>query len=314
MTEPLVSVLIPAFDAEATIAETLQSVLAQTWPRLEIVVVNDGSADRTAEITKGFDGVRLIQGANRGAAAARNAAYRESAGDYIVFLDADDVLHPEKIERQVRLLEAHPGEVSCCRWGRFDGDVSKAAFRREPVWADMDPVGWIATSWLGGGMMFPGAWMVPRAIADAAGPWDESLSLNDDGEYFTRVLLAGGGVRFSDEAVVYYRIGGGANLSASKSRAAFESGYRVCELATVRLMASENSERTRKASATMYQRFAYDCFATAPDLAAKAEARAAELGGSDLKAPGGSVFQTVASVAGWKTAKRLQSLVRGERK
>ncbi len=312
MTQPLVSVLIPCRNAERTVAETLESVLCQTWGCVEAIVVENGSTDDTASVLESFSqrGVHVIRHEKSGAGAARNRAYNECSGEYLVFLDADDVLHREKISHQVRLLEDNPGCVSCCRWGRFVEQPDDAVFREYPVWRDMEPVDWLTTSWLGGGMMFPGTWMIPRAEAESAGPWNESLSLNDDGEYFTRVVLASAGVRFHSDAIVYYRAGDGTNLSAAMDRAALESGFRVCELATNRLLEAERSDRTLKASATMFQRFAYDCFSNAPDLAKQAELCAQRLGGSDLKAPGGTLFKAIAAVAGWKVAKRLQSLRR----
>src|SRR3954464_13410106 len=103
MTKPLVSILIPAFNAEEWIADSLRSAIAQTWPNKEIVVVDDGSKDRTAAIAREFaaQGVRVITQANQGAAAARNTAFSASTGAFIQWLDADDLLGPTKIAAQM---------------------------------------------------------------------------------------------------------------------------------------------------------------------------------------------------------------------
>ncbi len=102
---PLVSILIPAYNHENWIAESIQSALAQTWPNIEIIVVNDGSTDRTAEIAKSFvPKIKVVSTENRGLSAAVNTAYRHCSGDYIQELDADDLLLPDKIERQLRAL------------------------------------------------------------------------------------------------------------------------------------------------------------------------------------------------------------------
>lgn len=123
-SEPLVSVIVPAFNAEATLAEALRSALAQTYPNIEIVVVDDGSSDRTAEIAAGFEGVTLIRKANGGIASARNAGIAAAKGEWIAPLDADDLWHPTKIARQVAAAQsaaAPPGFVYC--WLRMiDGD------------------------------------------------------------------------------------------------------------------------------------------------------------------------------------------------
>src|SRR5215469_16198822 len=95
--KPLVSILIPAYNAEEWIAYTLRSALAQTWPHREIIVVDDGSRDRTTRIVRRFasKGVALFSRENRGQSAARNQAFQFSQGDYIQWLDADDLLAPD---------------------------------------------------------------------------------------------------------------------------------------------------------------------------------------------------------------------------
>ena len=104
--KPLVSILIPAYNSEEWIADTIQSAIAQTWQRKEIIVVDDGSSDRTAEVARRFASkeVSVVSTENQGAAAARNHALQLSQGDYIQWLDADDLLAPDKIERQLAAL------------------------------------------------------------------------------------------------------------------------------------------------------------------------------------------------------------------
>src|SRR2546423_13677748 len=100
---PLVSILIPAYNAERWIAETIQSALAQTWPGNEVIIVDDGSLDRTLEVARQFasGNVLVVTQQNRGASAARNKAFELCQGDYIQWLDADDLLAPDKIARQM---------------------------------------------------------------------------------------------------------------------------------------------------------------------------------------------------------------------
>src|SRR5690242_5922162 len=105
--EPLVSILIPAYNAQRWLAETLRSALAQTWPRKEIIVVDDGSTDQTPAIARQFASrqVSVISQSNRGAAAARNKAFSVCQGDYVQWLDADDLLAPDKIAEQIEKSE-----------------------------------------------------------------------------------------------------------------------------------------------------------------------------------------------------------------
>src|SRR4051794_15684167 len=101
---PLVSILIPAYNSQEWIAETIDSALKQTWANKEIIIVDDGPKDQTLEIAKRYEpqGVRVVSQPNQGAAVARNTAFALAKGDYIQWLDADDVLDPHKIEYQIQ--------------------------------------------------------------------------------------------------------------------------------------------------------------------------------------------------------------------
>ncbi len=106
---PLVSVIIPVFNTEAHIAGAIESAFAQTYKNHEIIVVNDGSTDRTLEVVRRFDrNVRLLQTPHLGPSAARNAGIQASQGDYLVFLDADDLILPQKFTLQTQYLKANP--------------------------------------------------------------------------------------------------------------------------------------------------------------------------------------------------------------
>lgn len=104
----LTSVIIPCFNQAKFLGETLESVFAQTYPRYEVIVVDDGSTDGTAKVAARFDPVRTLRQRNRGLAAARNAGFRASAGRFVVFLDADDRLLPNALEDGVASLDANP--------------------------------------------------------------------------------------------------------------------------------------------------------------------------------------------------------------
>ncbi|MBE9076934.1 glycosyltransferase family 2 protein [Romeria aff. gracilis LEGE 07310] len=114
LDNPLVSVIVPAYNAEKFIAETLDSVMAQTYSNLEVLVVDDGSQDRTGEIVAAYTQknrrIRLLRQQNAGVAAARNFAIAQSTGEFIAPLDADDIWYPENLEQQVqRLIETNAG-------------------------------------------------------------------------------------------------------------------------------------------------------------------------------------------------------------
>ena len=115
MTEPSISVVIPAFRAERTIQRAMDSVLAQTKPASEIIVVDDGSPDNQAAIVSQYGPpVILLRQANGKTAVARNTGIERATGDFVAFLDADDYWEPEKLERQLAVFATHP-RSGCCR-------------------------------------------------------------------------------------------------------------------------------------------------------------------------------------------------------
>ena len=315
MPTPLVSILIPCYNAAPWLAATLESALAQTWPNKEIILVDDGSTDGSVAIAQRFAarGVRVFSQPNAGASAARNHALREARGDFFQFLDADDLLSPGKLTAQLALLATRaPGTVASCAWGRFADDPAAAQFVDAAVFRDFSPVDFLVLAATTGAMMHPASWLVPRSIAEKSGPWDESLSLNDDGEYFCRVLLASAGVAFCADAGVksYYRSGLAGSLSQRRSIRARRSQFHSVELMARHLRAAEESPRTRRAAADYFQRFIYDFFPAPADLMPQAAAQVAALGGSSLSAPPmGARTRLLASLVGWKTVWRLKYLL-----
>lgn len=308
---PLVSVLIPCYNAASLIGETLDSVLRQTWPNLEIIVVDDGSEDDSVAVVERLESsrVRLVRQSNAGAATARNRALAESNGDLIQYLDADDLLSPRKIELQVDRLTNRVDCIASAEWARFYRSPDEAAFLRDDTWQDLPPVEWLVRAWeQGGGMLFPALWLVPRPIVRSVGPWREDLSLNDDGEYFTRVVLASKQVLFADEARTYYRSGIEGSLSGLKSRKGWDSQFTAVALCESYLIAREDSDRTRRVCSMLWQRFAHASYPYYATLANKALERAGKLHGARLTPGGGHAFRVVASLLGWKAARVLQRI------
>src|SRR5271170_7259166 len=123
MRVPLVSILIPAYNAEEWLGYTLQSAIGQTWQRKEIIVVDDGSTDRTAEVARRLASkeVKVVSTENRGLSRAVNHAYQLCQGDYIQELDSDDLLSPDKIEIQLAALREGDSKriLLSSPWARF---------------------------------------------------------------------------------------------------------------------------------------------------------------------------------------------------
>ncbi len=309
---PLVSILIPCYNSASWIAETLESALAQTYSKTEIIIVDDGSTDATFEIAKQYarSNLKVIHQENKGQCAAENRAIREAQGNFIQYLDADDLLAPDKIERQIALLGADETEyISSCEWARFYESPEGATFKYQPLWQDLQPIDWLVCAWENHLMMHGAAWLIPRQIIEKAGPWDERLSLINDFDYFSRILLASRGIKFCLGARTYYRSGNKSSLSANISKQARQSQFLSLCLGTATLLNVENSSQTRRTCADVFQRFIYEAYPDVPELRHQARAKVRELGGTKLKAAGGPFFNVVAAITGWKVAKRIQLLL-----
>lgn len=311
MTHPLVSVLIPCFNAEKYIGETLESVLAQTWPNLEIIVVDDGSTDGSADVVRSFarPNLRLIEQANRGQTAALNVCLRYATGQYVQYLDADDLIAPRKIELQVRRLADNPDCVATAEWARFYDAPDTARFDPEPVWKDLDPIDWLALSRAeGGGMMLPALWLIPMRIVLSVGPWREELTLNNDAEYFTRILLAAGRVLFCPGARCFYRSAVPGSLSGRRTPEAWSSQFRVLEFCEAYVRQREDSERIRRGFALSWQHLAHAAYPYDAELAERALDRANKLHPVRIRPGGGLRFRLMSELIGWRLARRLQVL------
>jgi glycosyltransferase involved in cell wall biosynthesis len=287
--KPLVSILIPAYNAENWIADTLQSAVAQTWEHKEIVVVDDGSKDRTLAVARRFEsvGVKVFTQKNQGAAAARNKAFSLCRGDYIQWLDADDLIAPEKIAKQMQAAEGAPNRriLLSGEWGRFMYRYDRARFVPTALWCDLSKVEWLIRKMGQNLYMQTATWLVSRELTDAAGPWDTRLLGDDDGEYFCRVLMASEGVRFVPGARVYYRDSGASSLSyIGASERKRDAQWLSMRLHIGYLRSLEDSERVRAACVSFLQNWMGCFYPERLDLFAQAEEMARTMGGH-LEAP-----------------------------
>jgi glycosyltransferase involved in cell wall biosynthesis len=285
--KPVVSILIPAFNAQESIAQTLWSAINQTWESKEIIVVDDGSTDETRVIVREFEalGVRSYTQQNQGAAAARNNAFLFSHGDYIQWLDADDLLAPDKISRQMEAAKAigNPRILLSSPWGRFMSRWYRAKFTPSELWHDLSPTEWLLRK-LGQNLsMQTATWLTSRELAESAGPWDTRLLGDDDGEYFGRVLLASERVHFVPNARVYYR--GPAltsdNLSyVERSSRRLQAEWLSMKLQIEYLRSLEDSDRVRAACLNYLQRYLIYFYPVQTEIVHEIDALAKQLGGT----------------------------------
>lgn len=206
VASPLVSIVIPAFNAAGTLDRALASVAAQTYPSWEAIVVDDASRDDTAALVerRGDRNIRVLRRATRGGpSVARNDGIAAARGELVAFLDADDEWLPEKLARQVAALAQHPGAglVACdMRAVHEDGSNGASVFARQAPSAGPDA--WkalLASSFIG-----TSAVLAPRPLLQEVGGFDTSLAVGEDQDLFIKLALRGEVVIVPEALAIYH--------------------------------------------------------------------------------------------------------------
>jgi glycosyltransferase involved in cell wall biosynthesis len=310
---PLVSICMPAYNAEKYIAEAIQSIINQTYNNWELIIVDDGSTDATGSIAKSFTGERIstYHQENKGQCAAANKAYSLSKGGLIKFFDADDILSPGFIQSQVVKLNNNCDCVASAQWGRFSNDDLKTFnLNYEEVWKDLATDEWLVRSWKNARpMMQCGLWLIPRKIVERAGLWDERLSLINDFDFFTRVLINSRMVLFTPGATLYYRSGIQNSLSGTKNRKAYESAFLSIEKATAALLAVRDDNEAKLSCANIWQNFIYEMYPGHKNILHKAYSKLQYLPKPSLKFPCGGYTMMLNGIFGWKVTKLLKQVL-----
>jgi Glycosyl transferase family 2. len=248
-----------------------------------------------------------------GAAAARNLGFSLSRGDYIQWLDADDLLAPDKIATQMDNAMAHDATkrmLFSSTWGRFMYRFHRAHFVPTPLWCDLSPLKWLLLK-LDQNLFMPTAtWLVSRELTEAAGPWNTQLLGDDDGEYFCRILRASNGIRFIPTATVFYRMSGTNSLSyVGRSHRKMEALFLSMQLHIGYLRSLEDSARVRVACVKYLQNQLLAFHPERPDIVRLAHELAATLGGR-LELPRLSwKYAWIQEAFGWPLVKQILLLV-----
>jgi glycosyltransferase involved in cell wall biosynthesis len=260
---PLVSILIPAFNAEKYLGQTLECASSQSWANKEIIVVDDGSTDETLNVSRRFENkkwIKVITQENIGASAARNRALREAQGEYIQYLDSDDLMDERKIELQIRSRTfCESSELYSCSSFGFYLNPKFGMPLKNSLWQNLSASQWLYKAAKYGHWLPPHAYLVPRKLIEKAGFWDERLSLNDDGEYFFRLIGNCNYIKFCPEATVYYRRGNIKSLSSQRSKRHLESLFLSIELSIEQLFGKLEEEIADEA-AIKYLQYNIDKF------------------------------------------------------
>ena len=200
MADPLVSVIVPVHAGERFLGAALDSVAAQTYPRVETIVIDDGSPDRAAEIAAERSGVRVLRQPRSGVAAARNAGAGAARGELLAFLDQDDEWHPSKLARQVSTLRERP-------------DVALVLTHMDIVLTPGTPrPSWFPAEWQDEPQpgYIPSTWLMHRDTFARIGPFDTTYEIACDSDWLARFKDAGlaDATALLPDALVTWRIHG----------------------------------------------------------------------------------------------------------
>lgn len=307
--EPLVSILIPAYNAEQWIKDTIRSALDQTWERKEIIMVDDGSSDGTYSIAGGFGSkiLKVVRQDNAGGPAARNKALSLAQGDFIQWLDHDDLLAPDKIALQIRAIEYGEDRriLLSSASGTFYYRHRKARFIANMLWQDLTPLEYLINKFEKNIWLQSGAWLVSREISEKAGPWWELRSPDDDGEYFCRIVMSSMKIKFVSNAKSYWRIGNYRSMSEKKSDEALDALFASTCRCIEHLRSLDDSERSRKACVQFIQDRLINFYPEKTEIVKKSFDLARELGGDLIPPPLKWKYAGIKKIFGYAAAKDI---------
>ena len=318
--KPLVSIIIPVFNAEKYLSATIFSAINQTWANKEIIIVDDGSTDNSLLIAKKFENewIKVFTQQNKGAGSARNKALSESKGDFIQFLDADDLLSCDKISSQVEILLQHPNKLAVCSTIHFFdnqnlNESTTSAYEDSFLFDTDNPADFIINLYGGaqdrGSMVQTNAWLTPIEIIKKAGYWSEFYSPDDDGEFFCRALLAGSGVVYTRDCFNYYRKHTHhINLSAVKTKKSLQGRFQSFLLKKEHLLKATDNTIAKKALAHSAMDLAVAAFTVDRILANQIFNVIKEIGGTNyIPVLGGPKLEMIKKTIGWKTTLSLRN-------
>jgi glycosyltransferase involved in cell wall biosynthesis len=308
-SSPLVSIVMPVYNAGRYIAEAIHSVLNQTHTNWELIIVDDGSSDSSYEVISSFDDCRIRVfrfEKNHGQAIATNKGLSLSTGDYIQFLDADDLIDCHKLEIQLKDLGSHDHSyIGISRWAIFYQSAGDAIFKDEPVYFSGNPVDWLISLWKNETMMPDNGYLIPRQLLQTAGFFnDEHLSLNLDFEYFTRIVLKSKGVVFSKDAICYYRKNVRHSLTFAPSRKEKFAALQARSKGIAHLLGTADNCDTREAARMALTILTYSY----PEILPQSRELLKDLGLQKFGRFGGVRFRMLSTLVGFETAVRLKMM------
>jgi glycosyltransferase involved in cell wall biosynthesis len=302
----LVSVIIPCYNSERWLGEAIDSCLRQTHRPLEIIVIDDGSTDGSRDVLRSYGTqIRWESSSRRGGSYARNRGFSFSTGEYIQFLDADDYLLPEKIERQVSFLEETGAGVVYGDWRhqyhKPDGEIVLGDVQVSGLQVDL------LEALLGGWWSANMTLLTRREVVVNCGGWDEALGAGQDRDFFISIAMSGAVVCYQSGCCSVYRRYGNVTVSTASLQCWLENQWRLLDKAQSKL------DETGRLSAKYRQAMAHSYFYLARnyfdiDRSKYAQVLKAALSLDPSFRPGGSAFyRLVQGILGFEQAEKLAS-------
>ena len=313
MSDKIVSICMPAYNAESYIEVAIQSIIQQDFDNWELIIVNDGSTDSTFDILsnyKFYPNIKIFSQENQGQSAAANRAFHESTGDYIKFFDADDVLSLNHLRIQVDAIGENENFIAASVIYRFyENDLTKTVKCGRQDFSVKNPNDWLLDNdGAGLSMMQCGMFLIPRNLIVKSGPWNSEINLINDFEFFPRLFHFAEKIIDTPKAIVYYRSGLGNSLSNSAGKKKLQSAFKALESTTKILLSNESTERCRKVLAVFWRIWAYQFYSDTKDLYLLSEKYIAQLGGAYRTYYHGK-SGTLSKIIGWKQVNLLKNII-----
>ena len=292
-------------------AATIESALAQSGD-IEIIVVDDGSTDGSLAEIQRFDGrIRWVTGPNCGGSAARNTGVQLASGDWIQFLDADDVLAPNKISEQLKTVNSCGFQtIGFCPWTMLYDNGDEDRITPQTYWRDFDfGIDLLLQMWLLGGFFPPHAWLIPKSLITQIGGWNVSLTGNDDGEFIGRLLVQPVQLRFTPDTYVKYRNPPPGSVSRNRSKASAQSFLESWTIVTSKIKEQRWDTEAKKACLSRLRKIAYS-WRHMPDIISEAAIHERRLGVFDLSPSLPPATRSMIGILGLKRGLQLRNLLR----